>query len=121
MVETLAEGKVCRGADGRVRPTARGVGVLVMGLLGFSIPACHSPGGGHWGWRQPPDSTNVAYRPAYERPGTKPLYLDGYAGADYGPLRPRRPRARDLGLGLDPNPNPNPPGLTINQGSWETE
>jgi hypothetical protein len=117
MVETLAEGTVGPAADGRVQPRARGVSFLVLGLLWFSIPACHSPGGGHWGWREPPDSRNVAYRPAYELPGTRPVYLGGYAGADYGPLRPRRPRAGDRGPGLDPNPL----GLTINQGSWQTE
>jgi hypothetical protein len=116
MVETLAEGNVGPTADGSVPPTARGVRFLVIGLLGFSIPACHSPGG-HWGWHEPRDSTNVAYRPAYERPGTRPFYPGGYAGADYGPSRPRRPRAGDLGPGLDPNPL----GPTINQGTWETE
>jgi hypothetical protein len=109
MIETLAERTV--------RCTAPRVAFLWIGLLWFSIPACHSPGGGHWGWRQPPDSTNVAYRPAYPPPGTKPLYVSGYAGVEYEPLRPRRPRLSPLG----PGPAPNPPGLTINQGTWETE
>jgi hypothetical protein len=29
------------------------------------------------------DSTNVVQRPTYEVEGTKPLYLGGYAGANY--------------------------------------
>ena len=119
MVETLAEGNVCPTARGRIRPRAGWVRFLAIGLLGFSIPACHSPGGGHWGWRQPPDSGNVAYRPVYEQPGTRPLFLSGYAGVDYGPLRPRRARLLDLGAG--PGAAPNPLGPTINQGSWETD
>ena len=117
MVETLAGGNVCPRVGGSVRPQAGRVRVLAIGLLGFAIPACHSPGGGHWGWRQPPDSTNIAYRPPYQAPGTRPLFVSGFAGTDYGPLRPRRPRLSPLG----PGPDPNSPGLTINQGTWEPE
>ncbi len=31
------------------------------------------------------DSSHVVQRPTYEVPGTKPLSLGGYAGANYGP------------------------------------
>jgi len=34
-----------------------------------------------------PDMTNVVQRPTYPVEGTKPLYLGGYAGANYGPDR----------------------------------
>jgi hypothetical protein len=92
---------------------------LGIGTLMLLLPACQSPGERRWqwGWRQPPGSSNIAYRPAYEWPGTKRLYLSGYAGVDYSPNRPRR-RDRD---GLAPIPAANPPGVTIDQGTWETE
>jgi hypothetical protein len=32
-----------------------------------------------------PDISNVVQRPTYEVEGTKPLYLSGYAGANYRP------------------------------------
>lgn len=33
--------------------------------------------------REWPDSTRTAQRPTYEAPGGKPLFLGGYAGANY--------------------------------------
>jgi hypothetical protein len=35
--------------------------------------------------RPQPDSSNVVQRPVYLVPDTKPLYLGGYAGANYEP------------------------------------
>lgn len=34
-----------------------------------------------------PGTTRVVQRPGYPVEGTKPLYLSGYAGANYGPGR----------------------------------
>jgi hypothetical protein len=91
-------------------------------LLGISVllivlPACQSPGGhGSWFHRQPPGSSNVVMRPTYPIEGTKPLYISGYAGANYGTLFSRRLPAGNPA----PMPVANPPGLTINQGDWDT-
>jgi len=105
MVETKAPPRLVRFL---------GISVVLM-----SMPACQSLGGKH-GQRTglvPPDSANVVYRPAYEWPGTKPLYPSGYAGADYGPMRPRRTRFNRLA----PVPPAGPEDLTISQGSWDGE
>jgi hypothetical protein len=95
---------------------ARWVG---MSVLVVSLPACQSLGWHHNRWTQPEsaDSSNVVYRPAYELPGTKPLFVSGYAGNDYGPMRPRRGRWG----GPAPLPSAEVPGITAVQGSWDTE
>jgi hypothetical protein len=93
----------------RVQP--RLLGFLGIGFLMILLPACHSPGG----IRGP--SSNVVYRPANEGPGTKPLYVSGYAGANYGSLNPRRP--------LVTTPAPvqyvGSPSLTIKEGTWDPD
>jgi hypothetical protein len=58
------------------------VGVAM--ILGSLALGCASNGSGSTWLRGPcPDSTNVVQRPTYEIPTTKPLYLGGYAGANY--------------------------------------
>ena len=96
------------------RPALLGIGISLILLAG-----CHSPGGVQWPWphRPPPDSTNVAYRPTYAIPGTKPLYLSNYAGDDFSPMRPRRTRT---GI-VAPVAANSPPGVTVNQGSWDSD
>jgi hypothetical protein len=91
-----------------------GLAALVMTLSG-----CQSPAGGlrPWGWRQPPDSSNVVMRPSYEWPNTKLLYVSGYAGADYGMVRPRGIPAGSVAPALPASP----PAVTIHQGEWNTE
>jgi hypothetical protein len=82
------------------------------------LPGCQSPGPGQGSWvhHGTPGSSNVVYRPSYELPGTKPLYLSGYAGANYGPVFRRVPAGS-----LAPAPAANSPGVAINQGTWDTE
>jgi hypothetical protein len=91
---------------------------LGIGMVLILLPACQSSGErGPWIHHQPPDSSNVVLRPSYEVPGTKPLYLSGYAGSNYGTIRPRRPATSSLAPILPAAP----PGVTINQGTWDTE
>jgi hypothetical protein len=77
---------------------------LVIGTVLALLPGCRSP-----------DSTNVAYKPTYAIPGTKPLYLSNYAGDDQSPMRPRRTG----NLGVAPIAADSPPGVTVSQGSWD--
>jgi len=66
------------------------------------VPACSASAGHKWGLfgpRSTPDG-RVALRPAFPPPGrTKPLYLSGYAGATYAPLRPYNPTSYTAGHG----------------------
>jgi hypothetical protein len=93
--------------------------LLGTGLFLALLPGCHSPEDlrGSWPHRQPPDSTSVAYRPTYSIPGTKPLYLSNYAGDDFTPMRPRRARTGSVA----PIAADSPPGVTVSQGSWDSD
>jgi len=58
------------------------VSVALVGML----PGCASQRIG-----PAPDATRIAQRPTYPIEGTRPLFLGGYAGADYQPAtRPSR-------------------------------
>ncbi|WP_165231419.1 hypothetical protein [Aquisphaera insulae] len=65
------------------RHVSRRKSFLILGFLAGSVAGCASDRFGG----PPPDSTNVVQRPVYPVPGTKPLYIGGYAGAYYGPTR----------------------------------
>jgi hypothetical protein len=60
------------------------------GLLGLAMLTTIASGGcrshsSSLGPSKPsPDVTNVVQKPTYQVPGTKPLFLGGYAGAFYG-------------------------------------
>jgi hypothetical protein len=69
---------------------------LIAGLFLVlaAVPACNASAG-HALLRKPGQggvavspSPYVAYRPAYEVPGTKPLYLSSYAGSNYPSVAP---------------------------------
>ncbi|MFO0892996.1 MAG: hypothetical protein U0790_28155 [Isosphaeraceae bacterium] len=66
-----------------LRPFVLGLAATVVAL----IPGCAS----HRSMGQPPDATRIAQRPTYPIDGTRPLFLGGYAGANYDPAtRPSR-------------------------------
>lgn len=100
----------------RMKSRSRRLALVWIGLAMALLPGCQSPGGIQWPWlrNQPPDASYQAARPTYAIPGTKPLYLNNYAGDDHTPMRPRR---RD-NSGVAPIAVDNPPGLTVNQGPW---
>jgi hypothetical protein len=61
------------------RPLFAGLAIALSSASGCASDRSgltSSPSGGA-------DSTNVVQRPTYEVPGTKPLFLGGYAGANY--------------------------------------
>lgn len=61
---------------------------LLAALVVCLLPGCQSgPGRGAQSTQPPgaPGSDHVVYRPSYAIPGTRPLYLKGYAGAGYAP------------------------------------
>jgi hypothetical protein len=68
---------------------------LIVVTMIAVLPASSATAGEH---RQPaavapgcPPSGNIVYRPAYPGLRSKPLYLSGYAGAVYPPVRRRGP------------------------------
>jgi hypothetical protein len=91
--------------------------LLGIGSFLILLPGCHSPESVQAPWlhRQPPESTNVAYRPIYSISGTKPLYLSNYAGDDFSPMRPRR---RQTGS-VAPTAADSSPSVTVSHGSWD--
>jgi hypothetical protein len=62
----------------RARPLFAGLAIAVSFASG-----CASDRSGLASPSRRSDSTNVVQRPTYEVEGTKPLYLGGYAGANY--------------------------------------
>lgn len=102
-----------------MKPLSRLTCWVGMSVLLIGLPACQSPDGGPWGWarRQPIDSSNLTYRPIFQLPRTKPLYLSNYAGDDFSPTRPRRtPSGGSLVVPAD-----SPPSVTVQQGTWDGE
>jgi hypothetical protein len=62
----------------------------LFGLIAF-LGACGSGCVGDRHYGSAPDTTRIAQRPTYPIEGTRPLYLGGYAGANYDPAtRPSR-------------------------------
>lgn len=73
------------GPKFRIVAGAGGVALLIT--LGGMLPGC--AGDRSLGSR--PDTTRIAQRPTYPIEGTRPLFLGGYAGANYDPAtRPSR-------------------------------
>lgn len=59
----------------------------LLASLGLMLAGC--AGDRNLGAR--PDASRIAQRPTYPVEGTRPLYLGGYAGANYDPVtRPSR-------------------------------
>ena len=96
---------------GKTRILGRLMRILGILSLASAFPACKSSDGTRtslFGGPRP-DTTNTVMRPAYPWPETKPLFLSGYAGANY------EPRTRMSPVFVSPGP---PPPVTVNQGSW---
>ena len=98
----------------------RRIGLLGLGLLVMTLPACHSAG--PWYRNQADGSSSVAYRPVYSNP--RPFYVSGYGGADYSPTRPRRtvpacPVPSEAAAA--PAPAPVSARVTVSQGSWDQQ
>jgi hypothetical protein len=90
-------------------------GLIISALL----PACSSPNGPQLPWlRGPaPDSSNIVYRPAFNFPEPKTLFVGGYAGASYPPLNPAR-RTLSAPPGAVPEGQPS---VSVSQGTWDSE
>ena len=77
---------------GQTRIQGRLAGFLGILIVSALLPACKSPDGSHIRFSDPaPDSTNTVLRPPYQWPETKPLYISGYAGANYDSTVRARP------------------------------
>jgi hypothetical protein len=92
------------------RSRSRLLRYLAIGWLVLLVPACRTPEGSGG------SSSYVAYRPAYRWPETKPLYISGYAGANYGAMTPRR----SMTINPEPVQDVGPTTMTIDHGTWES-
>jgi hypothetical protein len=82
----------------RTEPWSRLAAVVNLSLVLSVVPAC-TASAGHGLFRRPAGNAvavapptqaapYVAYRPAFPVPGTKPLFLNNYAGANYPSVAP---------------------------------
>jgi hypothetical protein len=96
--------------------TMRRVGGFAA-LLGLAlcIPACAFP---PWLSNRGPNAVYDVQRPNYDGPDTgKPFFMGGYAGADYGPLFPRRRmQVQEAG-----QPTAAQPSISVESGAWNPE
>jgi hypothetical protein len=86
----------------------------VLGLA-FCLPACAFP---PWLNNRGPNAQYDVQRPTYgPGPDTgRPFFVGGYAGADYGPLFPRR-----MQLESEVQPGPTQPNISVESGGWNPE
>jgi hypothetical protein len=85
-----------KGSSRFARPA--GICMLTAVLVGCGGCISDQQFGKHRG--AGPDTVNIVQRPTYAIPETKPLFLGGYAGANYGPSRIRS--LRPFGLSRPP-------------------
>jgi hypothetical protein len=88
-------------------------------VLPFALPACTSSGYPFLTNRNPNSdyAEYVVQRPAYGPDTGKPFFLGGYAGADYGPLFPRRAMRNNAGpVAVTPEPT-----VSVEHGAWGTD
>jgi hypothetical protein len=106
--------------------------IRVFPIVAFSIvlPACRTAGAPPPAVRSTdPDTSRFALRPILDGAGYRPYYLQGYAGASYGPGlfgRPAVPVApmRPVGPATPVSPAAPPPpdsGITVENGTWAPE
>lgn len=93
----------------------------LLGILVFSaiLPACKAPDGSRYSLfgRPAPDATNTVLRPPYEWPETKPLYISGYAGANYDSTIRARPVYINSAAPALPAAQPT---ITVDHGTWDS-
>ena len=88
-------------------------------VLPLALPACTSSGFPFLTNRNP-NKDYAEYsvaRPTYGPDTGKPFFVGGYAGADYGPLFPRRAMQYDGGpMNVTPQPS-----VSVDHGAWEPD
>jgi hypothetical protein len=87
--------------------------VTILGLA-LALPACAFP---PWLNNRGPNAVYDVQRPTYEPDTGKPFFLGGYAGADYGPLFPRR----RMQLEAQGQPVTTEPSVSAEPGAWAPE
>jgi hypothetical protein len=85
----------------------------VLGLA-LALPACAFP---PWLSNRGPNATYDVQRPTYEPDTGKPFFVGGYAGADYGPIFPRR----RMQLEAPGQPVTVGPSVSVEAGAWAPE
>ena len=103
------------------RPIRRSVALAGVLLAILALPACSS-------WRdgsgyplltnRNPNREYVVQRPTYGPDTGKPFFVGGYAGANYGPLFPRRAMQYEEGAGV---PAAAQPTVSVEHGAWDPE
>jgi hypothetical protein len=104
--------------DRDVMTAKRAIGRLggLVAILGLALllPACAFP---PWLNNRGPNAVYDVQRPTYEPDTGKPFFVGGYAGADYGPLFPRR----RMQLEAQGQPVTTGPSVSVEEGAWEPE
>jgi hypothetical protein len=92
-------------------------GILALSL---ALPACASWGDGS-GYpiftNRNPNREYAVQRPTYGPDTGKPFFIKGYAGADYGPLFPRRRMQLEEGT----VPVTTQPAVSVEEGAWDPD
>jgi hypothetical protein len=106
------------GANRITQHFARSLMVLSFAL---ALPACQTAGGPAPLVRTPEEGATArrwSLRPILDGEGSRPFFLAGYAGANYGPgLFSRR-----VPVGTPvAQPAAGPPSVTVEKGTWEPE
>jgi len=88
-------------------------------VLPLALPACTSSGYPFLTNRNPNKdySEYVVQRPTYGPDTGKPFFLGGYAGAEYGPIFPRRAMRYDASpVTVAPEPT-----VSVEHGAWDPD
>jgi hypothetical protein len=99
----------------------RSIALAGILLAALCLPACSS-------WRdgsgyplltnRNPNREYVVQRPTYGPDTGKPFFVGGYAGANYGPIFPRRAMQYEEGVGV---PVADQPTVSVEHGAWDPE